>query len=181
MQKNDLGWITKKIADLTDAINHQTKEIKTMATKQDLDAAEATLTTAISKLASDFNAAFVALQAAIAAGGGDLTPEVAALATINNSVQTLDAQINADNPALMPVISSPITATGTVGTAFSYQIVASNTPTSFDATGLPSGLTVDTAGGAISGTPTVAGVTAITLKATNTNGTGIATLTLTVS
>ncbi|MEK7232864.1 MAG: cohesin domain-containing protein, partial [Elusimicrobiota bacterium] len=41
-----------------------------------------------------------------------------------------------------PVITSAGTATGQVGTAFSYQITASNSPTSFSATGLPAGLSV---------------------------------------
>jgi len=39
-----------------------------------------------------------------------------------------------DNPpsaVTSPVISSPDTATGTVGTPFSYQIVASGDPTSY--------------------------------------------------
>src|SRR4029077_5909491 len=55
-----------------------------------------------------------------------------------------------------PVITSAGTASGTVGTAFSYQIVATNSPTSFNATGLPAGLTVNAGTGLISGTPTTA-------------------------
>ena len=39
-----------------------------------------------------------------------------------------------------PVITSATTASGTVGSAFSYQITATNTPTSYGATGLPAGL-----------------------------------------
>src|SRR5207302_6202488 len=75
-------------------------------------------------------------------------------------------------------------ATGTVGTAFSYQITASNSPTSFNATGLPSGLTVNTSTGLISGTP-AAGTDAgspysVTISATNSGGTGTATLTITI-
>jgi len=41
-----------------------------------------------------------------------------------------------------PVITSATTASGTVGSAFSYQITATNAPTSYGATGLPAGLTV---------------------------------------
>jgi uncharacterized repeat protein (TIGR03803 family) len=87
--------------------------------------------------------------------------------------------INLNPPA--PVISSAATATGQVGAAFSYQIVASNSPTSFAATGLPAGLTVDPVAGLISGTPTAPGVSTVTLSAANAGGTGTATLTLTVN
>jgi lysophospholipase L1-like esterase/fibronectin type 3 domain-containing protein len=80
-----------------------------------------------------------------------------------------------------PSITSATTASGTVGSAFSYQITAANSPTSYSATGLPAGLNINTATGAISGTPTTAGTSTITLGATNANGTGNATLTLTVS
>jgi hypothetical protein len=80
-----------------------------------------------------------------------------------------------------PVITSPLTATGQVGVAFSYQITATNNPTSFNASGLPAGLSVNTSTGLISGTPTTAGTFSITISATNAGGTGSATLTLTVN
>src|SRR5437763_904871 len=83
-----------------------------------------------------------------------------------------------------PVITSPLTATGQVGVAFSYQITATNSPTSYGATGLPSGLTVNTSTGLISGTPAVgtdaASPYSVTISATNAGGTGSATLTLTI-
>jgi hypothetical protein len=79
-----------------------------------------------------------------------------------------------------PVITSPLAATGQVGVAFSYTITATNNPTSFNATGLPSGLTVNTSTGAISGTPTTAGTYSVTISATNAGGTGSATLVITI-
>src|SRR5437868_12274974 len=80
-----------------------------------------------------------------------------------------------------PVITSPTTATGQVGVAFSYQIIASNGPIiSYNATGLPAGLSVNTSTGLISGTPTTAGTYSVTISATNSSGTGSATLTLTI-
>src|SRR5438128_9169051 len=82
--------------------------------------------------------------------------------------------------AAKPVITSPLTATGQVGVAFSYQITATNSPTSFNATPLPAGLSVNTITGLISGTPTTAGTFSVTISATNSSGTGSATLTLTI-
>ncbi len=79
-----------------------------------------------------------------------------------------------------PVISSALVATGIVGTAFTYTITGSNTPTTYNATGLPVGLTVNTTTGVISGFPTVFGISSIAISATNATGTGTATLVLTV-
>lgn len=83
--------------------------------------------------------------------------------------------------AVVPVITSPSTASGTVGSAFSYQITAINNPISYGATGLPTGLSVNTATGLISGTPTAPGTTPVPLSATNAAGTGTATLTVTIN
>ena len=80
-----------------------------------------------------------------------------------------------------PVITSANTANATVGAAFSYQISATNSPTSYGATGLPPGLGVNTATGSISGTPTSSGTSTVTLSATNSAGTGTATLTITTT
>jgi len=80
-----------------------------------------------------------------------------------------------------PAITSPLTASGTVGVAFSYQITATNNPTSFTATGLPPGLSVNTTTGVISGIPTKPGGFTVTLSATNTAGTGSANLGLKIA
>jgi hypothetical protein len=82
--------------------------------------------------------------------------------------------------ALAPVITSATTASATVGSTFSYQITATSSPNSYRATGLPAGLTVNTRTGLISGTPTAAGTSTVTLSASNYGGSGRATLTLSV-
>lgn len=89
---------------------------------------------------------------------------------------TLTLTVNSANP----VITSATTATGQVGVAFSYQIAASNSPTSYGATGLPTGLSINTGTGLISGAPTKSGSTAVTLTATNSQGTGSRTLTISI-
>lgn len=84
-------------------------------------------------------------------------------------------------PPVAPVITSATSASGTAGLAFTYQITAANVPSSFGATGLPSGLSVNPTTGLISGVPAAAGVSSVTLSATNTAGTGTATLQITIS
>jgi hypothetical protein len=83
--------------------------------------------------------------------------------------------------AMDTFITSPLTATATVGSAFKYQITATNSPTSYNATGLPSGLVLNKATGTITGTPTKAGASTVTLNATNASGTATASLTITVN
>src|SRR5205085_6317585 len=64
-----------------------------------------------------------------------------------------------------PSITSPLTASAIVGSAFTYQITANNNPISYNATDLPGGLTVDTTTGLISGTPTATGTFPVTITA----------------
>jgi alpha-tubulin suppressor-like RCC1 family protein len=68
--------------------------------------------------------------------------------------------------------------TGTV--AFSARIMATGSPTSYAATGLPAGLTLNIATGVISGTTTQPGTFPLTVSATNASGTGSAQVILTV-
>jgi hypothetical protein len=79
-----------------------------------------------------------------------------------------------------PVITSPGTASGAAGKLFSYQITATNNPASYSASPLPSGLSLNAISGQISGTPVAPGTTNVTIGATNPNGTGTATLVITI-
>ncbi|MEO9236812.1 MAG: M4 family metallopeptidase, partial [Jatrophihabitantaceae bacterium] len=82
-------------------------------------------------------------------------------------------------------VTNPGAKSGTVGTATSLQIVASDSASgqtlTYSATGLPTGLSINSATGLISGTPTTAGTytVVITVKDT-TNATGTATFTWTI-
>ncbi|MCP5520794.1 MAG: putative Ig domain-containing protein [Verrucomicrobiales bacterium] len=79
-----------------------------------------------------------------------------------------------------PEINSVLTAAGTVGLPFSYQMTALYGPTEFNATSLPGGLTINRGTGLISGTPTSAGTFTVTLIATNPYGSDTRQLTVTV-
>ncbi|NCX47858.1 MAG: peptidase S8, partial [Verrucomicrobia bacterium] len=75
---------------------------------------------------------------------------------VGSATKALTITVAAAPVVVAPVISSSTTASGTVGTAFSYQVVASGSPTSYSATGLPAGLAINATSGVISGTPTAA-------------------------
>ncbi|MES2921190.1 MAG: DUF1800 family protein [Verrucomicrobiota bacterium] len=83
-------------------------------------------------------------------------------------------------PTVPPQIVSPLEVLLIQNSPpYNYQIVASGEPTSFGATNLPPGWTINAAG-LVSGTPTTAGVWHILLTATNSQGSGSAILNLEV-
>jgi peptidyl-prolyl cis-trans isomerase A (cyclophilin A) len=80
----------------------------------------------------------------------------------------------------IPVITSPSYALGTAGKAFSYQVTATNHPTTgiISSGALPAGLSFNPSTGLISGTPKSAGSTTVTIQVTGDGGAGSATLDL---
>ena len=83
-------------------------------------------------------------------------------------------------------VTSPGSQTGTVGTAASLQVAASDSASgqtlTYSASGLPAGLSISSSTGLISGTPTTAGTSAVTVTATDTTGAkGTASFTWTVN
>jgi T5SS/PEP-CTERM-associated repeat protein/autotransporter-associated beta strand protein len=110
--------------------------------------------------------------------------------TINSSGFTVSSNASATGITLtvtsvvpgIPVITSSTKASGTQGQPLpTYQITATDSPTSFGATPLPAGLSVNSTNGIISGTPSAAGNYDVTISAMNSVGTGSALLTLTIS
>jgi subtilase family serine protease len=83
-------------------------------------------------------------------------------------------------------VTNPGSQTGTVGTAASLQISATDSASgqtlTYSATGLPAGLSINSSTGLISGTPTTAGSNSVTVTAKDTTGaTGSASFTWTVN
>ena len=83
--------------------------------------------------------------------------------------------------AAPPVVTSAATAGGKMGAAFSYQITATNSPTTYGVQGLPSWLTVDMKTGLVSGTLRAAGKLTLTLNVYNAVGKGSGALTVTIT
>ena len=73
-------------------------------------------------------------------------------------------------PGLPPTITSSRTVTGYKNAPFNYQITATNNPSDFGVSGLPSGLSLNTRSGLISGIPTAAGTFRATIAAANASG-----------
>jgi autotransporter-associated beta strand protein len=97
-----------------------------------------------------------------------------------NSSTFTDVGITNTIPAGAPVITSANADTATVNSPYSFTILTSPSSTSFQADGLPPGLSVNPTTGVISGSPTTPGKYVITVKAANANGTGSDLLIITV-
>ncbi len=106
-------------------------------------------------------------------------------ATLSASLTT--ANLTGQNFAATPpppVVTASQSASGAIGSAFSYSVAASNTPTSYALTSgsLPPGITLNNTSGLLSGTPTTAGTFTPNFTATNSGGTSSsAPVTLTIS
>lgn len=103
------------------------------------------------------------------------------LLTASNPAGTGTLYLNVIVNGAAPVITSVSVATVGQDLGFSYNITATQNPTSFNATNLPPGITVDQLTGNISGSPTAAGSFTGTISATNNIGTGTSSLTINVT
>ncbi len=113
-------------------------------------------------------------------GGGDWTGGL----TLSGSsvVPSAGGNGGAVGPPGSPVFSGPATASGATGSTFSgFDVTASGSPTSYSASGLPPGLAINAATGAITGTPTGSGTFVVAITATNGIGSNSFNLTITIA
>ena len=105
--------------------------------------------------------------------GGNPSPQLEIETCTDSAAQvwTLPSGSSTGNTV---TVANPGSQTSTVGTAASLQVSgtdsASGQTLSYSATGLPAGLSINSSTGLISGTPTTAGTSSVTVTATDTTG-----------
>ncbi len=108
--------------------------------------------------------------------GGSFSIQLSATNALGSDSKTLSLTILSP-----PQITSALTATGQIGTPFSYLVAASGSaPVTLGASGLPSWASFDSNSGSISGTPTADGVTSVSLSASNAAGSDTKALVITI-
>ncbi|WP_206300129.1 M4 family metallopeptidase, partial [Streptomyces mangrovisoli] len=126
-----------------------------------------------------------ARTAALSAAGALYGTSSAEYAAVGNAFAGIAVGGHITPPSSGVTVTNPGSQSSTVGTAVSLQISASSTNSgslSYAASGLPTGLSINSSTGAISGTPTTAGTYSTTVTVTDSTGaTGTASFTWTVS
>jgi O-glycosyl hydrolase len=110
-----------------------------------------------------------AVQPGVTVSGGSFSSTLPA-----RSVVTFDIPASSATTGNTVTLTNPGSQTAVVGTAASLPIKASDSAAgqtlSYSATGLPAGLSISSSTGVISGTPTTAGTSTVTVIATDTTG-----------
>ena len=122
-----------------------------------------------------FNAASGLLSGTLAQAGV-FSLEITAQNDAGSTTQILALTANAP----FPLVTSSLAVTSYGKTPINYRITGGNNPTSFSATGLPPGLTLDSNTGWITGTPQEVNTFPVTLGVANAYGEGSDTLILQV-
>lgn len=91
-------------------------------------------------------------------------------ASVLNTAVFSNVAINNNFAAGSPDITSNKFASGVVGSPFSYILIPTAGSTTYAASGLPAGLSLDAVTGIISGTPTTRGTSVVIVEASNGKG-----------
>jgi O-glycosyl hydrolase len=112
----------------------------------------------------------IAAQATTSVSGGAFTATIPARSLVTYVV----GASGTTPPGNTVTITNPGSQTGTVGTAASLQVHATDSASAqtlaYGASGLPAGLSINSSTGLISGTPTAAGTSSVTVTATDATG-----------
>ncbi len=112
----------------------------------------------------------IAAQATTSVSGGSFSATIPARSLVTYVVGTSGTT----SPGNTVTVTNPGSQTGTVSTAASLQIHAADSASgqtlTYTAAGLPAGLSISSSTGLISGTPTTAGTSGVTVTATDTTG-----------
>jgi hypothetical protein len=142
---------------------------------------------------SSFNATSLPAGLSINTTTGEISGTPTAVAGTYNIPLTATGPLGARTATLVLTLSNPAGGTPSItsslanqstvaGVAYAgYTITANNSPTSYSAAGLPTGLSCAAGTGVISGTPTQTGTFNVTIRATNGSGTGSSSFSLTVT
>jgi hypothetical protein len=120
-------------------------------------------------------------ESGIISGTPTVTGVFSVVLFATNVAMTTTAPLTIRLTTGVPGITSALAAGGKQGLNFAYQITASNNPTVFSASGLPSDLQMNSATGRISGRLLVPGVFPVTIGVANTYGSDSRTIMLTVT
>jgi len=143
--------------------------------------------------ATSFNATSLPAGLSINTTTGEISGTPTAVAGTYNIPLTATGPLGARTATLVLTLSNPSGSSPSItsslanqstvaGVAYAgYTITANNSPTSYSAAGLPTGLSCATGTGVISGTPTQTGTFNVTIRATNASGTGSSSFSLTVT
>ena len=167
----DSYYHVKYIDDQLNAIKDRLTALETRATSLEGRA------TVVEGRATTLETGLATTNTNLATTNTDLTTTKDDLTTTKTKVGVIEGIVNPPD-----ITSSGVPHNRTTGSNFAYQITATNTPTSYGASGLPPGLSVNNSTGYISGTITAgSGSFTVTVSAANIGGTGTKSFTITVT
>jgi hypothetical protein len=133
--------------------------------------------------ATNFSATGLPAGLSVDAASGDISGSVSSAGVYSNitlqaaglagtRTSSLTLTVSAPLPGTPQITSSTNAQTATAGVAYSFLVTANNTPTGYQAAGLPLGLSLDSASGLISGTPSLPGTYSVVIGGSNAVGPG---------